>query len=200
MRWRRACASCWALPRGRIKERDRRDRYNLCFCGRKRASTRSLTLTTGILAAGQRAHPGFFWLGALAVTAGVALHLPMYVRAAAMNFHLAGMPIDAMMLIGMALIVAGTAAGWYGLLPAALRRESPSVTAAALADLSTQTAPAAEGKLNWAHGQLLLILTLAIVIDAMKPASLGFVLPGTAQEYGLSRQVVALFPFLALTG
>ena len=34
----------------------------------------------------------------------------------------------------------------------------------------------------------------------MKPASLGFVLPGTAAEYGLSREVVALFPFCALSG
>src|SRR5262245_28595589 len=61
--------------------------------------------TTGILARGERAHPGFFWLGAAAVTVGVGLHLPMYIESASMNFHLAGMPVDAEMLIGMALIV-----------------------------------------------------------------------------------------------
>ena len=43
-------------------------------------------------------------------------------------------------------------------------------------------------------------VTLAVVIDSMKPASLGFVVPGTATEYGLSLPVVALIPFCALTG
>jgi MFS transporter, putative metabolite:H+ symporter len=154
----------------------------------------------GIFTRGERAHPGFFWLGALAVTIGVGLHLPMYIRSAAMNFHVAGMPVDATMLIGMAFIAGGTAAAWHGLLPAALKPESPGSMAAAFAEISAQPLPGPEGKLKWAHWQLLLMLTLAVVIDAMKPASLGFVVPGTAQEYGLSREIVALFPFCALTG
>jgi putative MFS transporter len=154
-------------------------------------------MMTGIFARGERAHPAFFWLGALSVTLGVGLHLPMYIKAAAMNFHVAGMPVDATMLIGMALIVGGTAAAWYGLLPTAFRRESPSIIATELAEFSTKVP---DERLRWAHWQLLLILTLAVVIDAMKPASLGFVVPGTAQEYGLSREMVALFPFCALTG
>src|SRR5438067_3335658 len=104
------------------------------------------------------------------------------------------------MLVGMAFIAAGTIAAWYGLLPARLRREPPDGIAEAMLDVSAPPAPGAEGKLKWAHWQLLLILTLAVVIDAMKPASLGFVVPGTAKEYGLSRELVALFPFCALTG
>ena len=156
-------------------------------------------MATGIFSRGERAHPSFFWLGAVAVSAGVVLHLPMYIRAAAMNFHLAGMPFDPEMFIGMVLIVAGTAAGFYGLLPAALRRESPSVIAASLANLQHDV-PESAGRLKWSHWQLLLILTLAVVINSMKPASLGFVVPGTAAEYGLSREVVALFPFCALAG
>ncbi len=92
-------------------------------------------MAAGILVAGERAHPVFFWFGALAVTIGVGLHLPMYIKAAAMNFHVAGMPIDSPMLLGMALIVGGTAAGWYGLLPAALAKRSPEIVAAELASL-----------------------------------------------------------------
>src|SRR5437763_13826740 len=49
-------------------------------------------MTTGILARGERAHPAFFGLGALSVTLGGVLHVPMYIKSAAMNFHLAGMP------------------------------------------------------------------------------------------------------------
>ena len=157
-------------------------------------------MTTAILAPGERAHPAFFWLGALAVTIGVGLHLPMYIKSAAMNFHLAGMPIDTSMVIGMVLIVAGTAAGWYGLLPAAMPRASPDSIAAELASLSKETVTVPDSKLNRAHWLLLFVLTLAVVIDSMKPASLGFVIPGTAAEYSLTREVVALFPFCALTG
>jgi len=157
-------------------------------------------VTIGILSRGERAHPLFFWLGAVAVTSGVLLHLPMYIRSAAMNFHVAGMPIDNEMLIGMALIIGGTAAAWYGLLPASHAQASPAVVEAELAALSTEVPAGQEGKLNLAHWQLLLVLALAVVIDSMKPASLGFVIPGTAAEYGLSREVVALFPFCALAG
>jgi putative MFS transporter len=121
----------------------------------------------------------------------------MYIQAAAMNFHLAGMPVDWRMLTGMLLIGGGTAAAWYGLLPAARRRdelpsESPRAAAPEAAD--------AGGELRWPHWRLLIVLALALVIDSMKPASLGFTIPGMSQEYGLPREVVALFPFLALTG
>jgi MFS transporter, putative metabolite:H+ symporter len=156
-------------------------------------------MTTGIFTRGARAHPWFFWLGAAAVAGGVLLHLPMYIRSASMHFHVAGMPMDAEMYVGMALILLGTAAGFYGLLPAALRRGSPALVAGAAVQLSHE-APETSGRLRWAHWQLLIVLTLAVVIDSMKPASLGFVVPGTATEYALSREVVALFPFCALSG
>ena len=156
-------------------------------------------MAIGILSPSDRAHPLFFWLGAVSVSAGVALHLPMYLRAASMNFHLAGMPFDAEMFFGMALIVAGTAAGFYGLLPTARKLEPPGTTVGTIAKLQHDV-PTDIGQLKWAHWQLLLVLTVAVAIDSMKPASLGFVLPGTAAEYGLSREVVALFPFCALSG
>jgi MFS transporter, putative metabolite:H+ symporter len=149
------------------------------------------------LARGKHAHSLAFWLGAIAVSAGVALHIPMYVRSASMNFHLAGMPFDAEMLFGMMLILAGTAASYYGLLPSS--NQPPYGMAKAAATLEPGMTSEA-GRLKWAHWQLLLVLTIAVAIDSMKPASLGFIVPGTAAEYGLSREVVALLPFCALSG
>ena len=58
-----------------------------------------------------------FALGCLAVTAGVCAHLPMFAMARAMHYHLAGMPMDGMMIAGMGLIVAGVLVAAYGLLP-----------------------------------------------------------------------------------
>jgi len=159
---------------------------------------------------GERAHPWYFWLGAATVTVGVGFHLPMYAEARRMNFHLAGMPVDWRMLVGMSLIVAGTAASWYGLRPGAHdRRASAPHEARAFGrsdrdglarEPKSQPTEGSAGRLRWAHWQLLLVLSLALVIDAMKPAALGFTIPGMSQEYGLPREVVALFPLLALTG
>lgn len=121
----------------------------------------------------------------------------MFIDAAAMNFHLAGMPIDWRMLAGMGLIGSGAAAAWYGLLPAAPMRD---LLDTAQPDVVAPAAASEEGKLRWAHWQLMLVLAIALIIDSMKPASLGFTIPGMSQEYGLPREVVALLPLLALTG
>lgn len=159
-----------------------------------------MPLDTGVPALADRAHPAYFWLGSAAVTAGVALHLPMFFEAAAMNFQLAGMPVDWHMMIGMSLIVAGTVAGWCGLLPPAPARELSSMLATEVAAIAAPGAARSEGKLAGAHWQLMLVLALGLIINSMKPASLGFTIPGMSQEYGLSREAVALLPFLALTG
>lgn len=153
-----------------------------------------------VLSRTERTHPGYFWAGTLAVTAGVVLHLPMYIRSAGMNFSLAGMPVDNEMLVGMLLIVAGTALAYCGLLPRAVPAEASGAIMKYFAELSREPSAAARGRLNFAHWQLLAALTLGVVIDSMKPATLGFVIPGMAVEYGLPRQIVALFPFCALTG
>jgi putative MFS transporter len=142
----------------------------------------------------------WFWCGSVAVTIGTLLHLPMYIRSAAMNFHLAGMPVDWSMVSGMLLIAAGTAAAWYGLLPLASMPALQPSNMAKVFGSSAEPAIREDGKLTGAHWQLIGVLSLGLAIDSMKPASLGFVIPGTAQEYGLSHEAVALFPFLALTG
>lgn len=135
--------------------------------------------------------------------AGVLLHLPMFIDAASMHFQLAGMPIDWHMQLGMTLIVGGTVAGWYGLLPPGWRRAAPAAVPPDLIQPEPLIAPGrtrAGGKLRWVHWRLMLVLALGLVIDSMKPASLGFTIPGMMREYGLSREIIALFPFFALTG
>ena len=73
-------------------------------------------------------HPLAFWLGCVAVAAGVLLHLPMYLMAAPMHYQLAGMPMDTGMLVGMVLIPGGVLLAGYGLMPrlAQMRRSRRS--------------------------------------------------------------------------
>lgn len=134
-----------------------------------------------------------FILGCIAVTIGVVAHLPMFAMARSMHYRLAGMPMDGMMLGGMALIVLGTMIAAYGLLPrdmAAQRAAAADIVVAAPED-----AP-----LGLAHWGLMAVLVVALVIDVMKPASLGFTVPGMISEYGVPKRTVSLVPFFALAG
>lgn len=134
-----------------------------------------------------------FVLGCVAVTIGVVAHLPMFAMARSMGYHLAGMPMDGMMLGGMALIVLGTLVAAYGLLPRDLAAQR-----AAAADIVVAAPEDAE--LGLAHWGLMAVLVVALVIDVMKPASLGFTVPGMISEYGVPKRTVSLVPFFALAG
>jgi putative MFS transporter len=134
-----------------------------------------------------------FALGCIAVTAGVVLHLPMFVAASRMGFQMAGMPMDPGMVAGMALIVGGVLAAGYGLLPR--RLAAPGTDAADVVICAPDDAP-----LGPQHWRLMLVLVIALVIDVMKPASLGFTIPGMVREYGVPQQTVSLVPFFALAG
>jgi putative MFS transporter len=114
----------------------------------------------------------------------------MFLMGRASHYNLAGMPMGTGMLIGMALIIAGTAATAYGLLPP--RR----VEGAGFEEI----APPEDAPLTRAHWVQIIILAAALIIDVMKPATLGFVVPGMRAEYGLSFANVAVLPFAALLG
>jgi len=150
--------------------------------------------TTTIRILADRRHLWAFVVGCIAVTTGVVLHVPMYWMGREMGFRLAGMAMDAGMLFGMALIVAGIAVAGYGLLP----RQHAHPHAAGEPDVVV-TAPE-DAKLGPAHWRLMVVLTVALVIDVMKPASLGFVVPGMRDEYAVSAATVAWLPFSALCG
>src|ERR1035438_3376762 len=131
-----------------------------------------------------------FWFGSGVVSIGVLLHLPMFWMGRIMGFKLAGMPMDSGMLLGMALIVGGILAAGYGLLP--VRRPGTGIY--------QSIAPPEDAPLTAAHWKLMSVLAVALVIDVMKPASLGFVTPGMRVEYGVDRATVALLPLSALIG
>lgn len=132
-----------------------------------------------------------FWTGCALVTAGVLAHMPMFLMGRANHYDLAGMPMGFGMLLGMGAIVLGVFAAAYGLLPAAARTTTQPVDVTA----SLENAP-----LGAPHWRVAALLTIALVIDIMKPASLGFVTPGMKSEYHISGETVAWLPFAALAG
>lgn len=123
-------------------------------------------------------HPWAFWLGVVACVVGVSLHLPMYLMARDMGYHLVDMRPDLPMIIGMVLIGVGLVLSLYGLVPvnaSAIRRQAGALRVRALDD----------SPIRFQHVALLVVMALAVTIDVMKPTTLSFVAPGVAKEYGL---------------
>lgn len=131
-----------------------------------------------------------FWCGSIMVAAGVALHLPMFWMGRKTGFRLVGMPMDNGMLAGMALIILGVLAAAYGLLP----RRPPDRAR------QDEITPPEDAPLTKAHWIQIGLLGIALVVDVMKAATLGFVTPGMRVEYGLSSASIAVLPVVALTG
>lgn len=135
----------------------------------------------------------WFWLGCLAISAGIVLHLPMLVHAHhMMGNRLVGMPMDPWMHVGMALIVLGVPLACWGALPKTRTSHGDSAG-------TSFEAPDTTPLTRW-HAGVLAVLTIGLVIDVMKPATLGFVLPGLTAEYGIEKSTAALLPLIALTG
>ncbi len=144
-------------------------------------------------------HPVAFWAGSAAVTAGVLLHLPMYLSARDTQYRLVGMAVDGPMKVGMALVLVGLAASCYGLLPA--------VTATRPAAARMRVRALDDARITRAHIGLLVVMAIAVTIDVMKPVTLSFVAPGMGKEYGLKSALnphgsvpVAYLPFAGITG
>lgn len=144
--------------------------------------------------------------GAALVCVGVALHVPDFLTMRPMGYRMAGMPMSTAMGVGMVLLVVGLAAAAWGLLPAraARRHDTPgSDTAGHDAAAATDAArySALDGaRLSPAHRRLIAVLTVALVVDTMKPATLGFVVPGMRAEYGLTAGQAAMLPLVAIAG
>lgn len=145
-------------------------------------------------------HPVAFWFGAAASTAGVLLHLPMYLGTRHMGYRMAGMTPDTPMMIGLALIGVGLVLTLYGLMPregGSIRRRAEQIRVRAVE----------EGPVRRRHVALVLVMAVAITIDNMKPITLSFVAPGVAREYGLRSPAnphghlpVSLLPLAGIAG
>ncbi|HUR23056.1 MAG TPA: MFS transporter [Acidimicrobiales bacterium] len=146
-------------------------------------------------------HPLAFWLGATGVLAGTLMQLPMYFEAGDMGYHLRGMPFDATMTAGMALIFVGLGLTAYGLFP-----RLSDVTQGAVSRIRVKALD--DAPITGAHVGLILVMAAAITIDVMKPTTLAFVAPGAAAEYGLrsglnphaSGWPIALYPLAGISG
>lgn len=134
-----------------------------------------------------------FVLGVIMVTVGVLMHAPMFLMGRHNHFVLAGMPIGWDMILGMVGIVAGCGIAAYGLLP----RDIAGQLAASEDIVVT---PPEDAPLSGAHWGLMSVLVVALIIDIMKPATLGFTLPGMMTEYHVTKATVSSFPFSALLG
>lgn len=144
--------------------------------------------------------PWLFWSGIAGITLGVLAHMPMFVEAGEMGYAMAGTAMGAEMFLGMAAIAIGVALTVGGLWPHSSRAGSERVA-------SVNVDVREDGRINAAHVGLVAALTIAVVIDAMKPATLGFVVPGMAEEYGLKSAAnpdgsvpVALLPLAGALG
>lgn len=139
-------------------------------------------------------HPIAFWLGCIGIVAGVLAHIPMFICAADMGYRMVGMPMDATMLVGMALIPLGLLSAWYGLMPrfSLLRQDNHGG--------SIHFHVADNSPLNIEHWKLVLALLVAVAVDVMKPATLGFVMPGMTAEYEITKKAAGTLALVALTG
>jgi len=133
-----------------------------------------------------------FVLGVVLVTSGVLLHLPMFLMGRMTHFRLYGMPMGNEMIVGMGAIILGIAIAAYGLLPRNLSSQ--------LAASQVIVSPPEDAPLSRAHWILMCVLVIALIIDIMKPASLGFTIPGMVSEYQVPKATASLVPFFALTG
>lgn len=138
-------------------------------------------------------HPLAFWFGCCALVAGVLAHVPMFLMASHSGYRMAGMPMDTTMLVGMALIPLGLLFAAYGLMPRLAQMRNKGIGAV--------TFHIADGAgLNREHWKLVIVLVVALAVDVMKPATLGFVMPGMGHEYEISKQTAAWLALVALTG
>ena len=138
-------------------------------------------------------HPAAFWIGTAAVGGGVLAHLPDFFASAGMGYHMGSMHMSRLMLAGMLLIIGGMALTTYGLMPSA--NTAPRRRASGM---HFQAMDAAH--ITPLHWGMMVVLGVALVIDVMKPATLGFVIPGMRGEYGLAGTQVAWLPLIALGG
>jgi putative MFS transporter len=139
-------------------------------------------------------HPVAFWLGCSMLMAGVLAHFPMFLHSSQMAYHMAGMPMDMPMMAGMVMIPAGFLLAAYGLMPRFGQMRSQLVGNPIRFHIADDAA------LNREHWKLVAVLFVALAVDVMKPATLGFVMPGVAREYGIAKQTAGMLALVALTG
>jgi putative MFS transporter len=140
-------------------------------------------------------HPIAFWIGCIAIIGGVLAHVPMFMMGRHTGYQMVGMEMDATMLTGMALIPLGVLLAMYGLMPRIAQMQK-----SLHGDSHLQFHVADGVPLNREHWKLVIVLVIALAVDVLKPATLGFVMPGMTTEYEISKQTAGVLALVALTG
>src|SRR3546814_60329 len=145
-------------------------------------------------------HPLAFWAGCALIITGVASHMPMFMMGRHTHWPMVGMPMDAWMLWGMAMIPAGVVLAGFGLMPR-LAMMRGSLHGGGHLSGRHQHFHVADGvPLNREHWKLVVVLVVALAVDVMKPATLGFVMPGMSLEYSISTPTASVLALVALIG
>ena len=140
-------------------------------------------------------HPLAFWLGCAAIIGGVLAHAPMFMMGRHTHYQMVGMDMDATMLTGMAMIPLGVLLAAYGLMP-----RMAQLRGALHSPVHLQFHVADGVPLNAEHWKLVTVLVVTLAVDVLKPATLGFVMPGMTQEYAITKSTAGVLALVALTG
>jgi MFS transporter, putative metabolite:H+ symporter len=146
-------------------------------------------------------HPVAFWFGCALIIAGVFSHAPMFLMGQYTHWQMVGMPMDHWMLAGMAAIPLGLAFSAYGLMPRLAQMRQNLRGESQRLPRGHHYYHVADGvPLNIEHWKLVAVLVIALAVDVMKPATLGFVMPGLSAEYEIAKPTASLLALVALTG
>src|SRR3569832_246721 len=126
-------------------------------------------------------------------TAGVLAHIPMFIHSSYMNYQMVGMEMNNTMLAGMAAIPAGLLLAAYGLMPRLAQMRQQLHAGGRLQFHVADGIP-----LNREHWKLVIVLIIALAVDVLKPATLGFVMPGLTKEYEISKETAGWLALVAL--
>jgi len=129
--------------------------------------------------------------GFLCVIVGAALHWPDFVMASSMHWRMVGIPFSPTMIAGMGFIGLGLVLAAVGV----VRPSRPTGDR-----LMVRVDAMDDRRLTVADILFVSALMFGMVIDVMKPATIGFVIPGARAEYGLTTLEIALWPLVALFG
>ena len=147
----------------------------------------------------QVAYKVLFVFSLSVMIAGVVMHIVDYNE---MRDGLGNLPMGAMMSdymnAAMAITFVGLAGSFYStlqLIPRPDTKRNVLVTfTPKYMDLLSSV------PWSWAHTCVCVVIIISIVIDVMKPATIGFIMPGMLEEYGLSKQQGAALPTVAISG
>jgi len=145
-------------------------------------------------------HPLAFWLGCALIIAGVMSHMPMFMMGRHTHWQMVGMPMDAWMLWGMAMIPAGVLLAGFGLMPRLEQLRESLHGGGHLPGRHLYFHVADGVPLNREHWKLVIVLVVALAVDVMKPATLGFVMPGMSAEYSITKPTASVLALVALIG